>query len=57
MLYRKMPRTGDQLSILGFGCMRLGQRNENNQNHGSVGYTLSFRNLPNEIWIQCLLQE
>lgn len=23
MLYRKMPKTGDQLSILGFGCMRL----------------------------------
>ncbi len=23
MLYRTMPRTGDKLSILGFGCMRL----------------------------------
>jgi predicted aldo/keto reductase-like oxidoreductase len=23
MLYRKMPENGDQLSILGFGCMRL----------------------------------
>ena len=23
MLYRKMPRNGDELSILGFGCMRL----------------------------------
>ncbi|WP_300156228.1 aldo/keto reductase [Solidesulfovibrio sp.] len=23
MLYRKMPQTGDELSILGFGCMRL----------------------------------
>ncbi|HPF86327.1 MAG TPA: aldo/keto reductase [Aminivibrio sp.] len=23
MLYRSMPRTGDELSILGFGCMRL----------------------------------
>jgi len=23
MLYRKMPKNGDQLSILGFGCMRL----------------------------------
>lgn len=23
MLYREMPKTGDQLSILGFGCMRL----------------------------------
>ncbi|HUI54348.1 MAG TPA: aldo/keto reductase [Bryobacteraceae bacterium] len=23
MLYRKVPKTGDQLSILGFGCMRL----------------------------------
>ncbi|MFP5259871.1 MAG: aldo/keto reductase [Acidobacteriota bacterium] len=23
MLYRKMPKTGDALSILGFGCMRL----------------------------------
>lgn len=23
MLYRKMPRTGDEVSILGFGCMRF----------------------------------
>ena len=23
MLYRKMPKKGDELSILGFGCMRL----------------------------------
>ena len=23
MLYRKMPKNGDELSILGFGCMRL----------------------------------
>ena len=23
MLYRTMPRTGDRVSILGFGCMRL----------------------------------
>ena len=23
MLYREMPKTGDKLSILGFGCMRL----------------------------------
>jgi predicted aldo/keto reductase-like oxidoreductase len=29
MLYREMPKTGDKLSILGFGCMRLpgGQMN------------------------------
>jgi predicted aldo/keto reductase-like oxidoreductase len=27
MLYRKAPRTGDELSILGFGCMRLAQKN------------------------------
>lgn len=26
MLYRKMPKTGDTLSILGFGCMRLPQK-------------------------------
>lgn len=26
MLYRKMPKTGDELSILGFGCMRLPQQ-------------------------------
>ena len=26
MLYRKMPKTGDELSILGFGCMRLQQK-------------------------------
>ena len=23
MLYRPVPKTGDTLSILGFGCMRL----------------------------------
>ncbi|MFI5384237.1 MAG: aldo/keto reductase, partial [Methanosarcina thermophila] len=23
MLYRKIPKNGDELSILGFGCMRL----------------------------------
>ena len=23
MLYRKVPKTGDELSVLGFGCMRL----------------------------------
>ncbi len=27
MLYRKMPKTGDELSILGFGCMRLAEKN------------------------------
>jgi predicted aldo/keto reductase-like oxidoreductase len=26
MLYRKMKENGDELSILGFGCMRLPQR-------------------------------
>ena len=26
MLYRKAPNTGDELSILGFGCMRLAQK-------------------------------
>ena len=26
MLYRKMPKTGDQISILGFGCMRLAEK-------------------------------
>jgi predicted aldo/keto reductase-like oxidoreductase len=26
MLYRKIPKTGDMLSILGFGCMRLASR-------------------------------
>ncbi len=27
MLYRKMKKTGDELSILGFGCMRLPEKN------------------------------
>ena len=27
MLYRKMPKNGDKLSILGFGCMRLPLKN------------------------------
>ena len=33
MLYREMPKTGDKLSILGFGCMRLpgGQMRPNEQ--------------------------
>jgi uncharacterized protein len=26
MLYRKAPKNGDELSILGFGCMRLAQK-------------------------------
>ena len=26
MLHRKMPKNGDELSILGFGCMRLAQK-------------------------------
>ncbi|MDY6935707.1 MAG: aldo/keto reductase [Spirochaetota bacterium] len=26
MLYRKIPKTGDELSILGFGCMRLPEK-------------------------------
>lgn len=26
MLYRKMPKNGDELSILGFGCMRLPEK-------------------------------
>ena len=26
MLYRKMKKNGDELSILGFGCMRLPQK-------------------------------
>jgi uncharacterized protein len=26
MLYRRVPKTGDELSILGFGCMRLAQQ-------------------------------
>jgi uncharacterized protein len=28
MLYRKAPGTGDELSILGFGCMRLTQKDD-----------------------------
>ncbi len=32
MLYRKMEKTGDELSILGFGCMRLPQKNGKNNN-------------------------
>ena len=33
MLYREMPKTGDKLSILGFGCMRLpgGQMSPNEE--------------------------
>jgi predicted aldo/keto reductase-like oxidoreductase len=28
MLYRKMPKNGDELSILGFGCMRLAAKTD-----------------------------
>ncbi|MCP4693875.1 MAG: aldo/keto reductase, partial [Desulfobacterales bacterium] len=28
MLYRKIPKTGDEISILGFGCMRLPLKDE-----------------------------
>jgi predicted aldo/keto reductase-like oxidoreductase len=28
MLYRKMPKNGDKLSILGFGCMRLASKED-----------------------------
>ena len=28
MLYRKMPKNGDELSILGFGCMRLASKED-----------------------------
>ncbi len=28
MLYRKVPKTGDELSILGFGCMRLASKED-----------------------------
>ncbi|MEN6611155.1 MAG: aldo/keto reductase [Methanoregulaceae archaeon] len=28
MLYRKIPKTGDELSILGFGCMRLAMKED-----------------------------
>lgn len=28
MLYRKVPKTGDELSILGFGCMRLAAKED-----------------------------
>ncbi len=28
MLYRKMPKNGDELSVLGFGCMRLASRED-----------------------------
>jgi uncharacterized protein len=32
MLYRKIKKTGDELSILGFGCMRLPQKNGKTSN-------------------------
>ncbi len=28
MLYRKVPKTGDELSVLGFGCMRLASKED-----------------------------
>ncbi len=33
MLYRKIKKNGDELSILGFGCMHLPQTNK-----GQFGY-------------------
>ncbi len=32
MLYRKVPKNGDELSILGFGCMRLPVREDGSIN-------------------------
>ncbi len=36
MLYRKMKKTGDELSILGFGCMRLPEKNRRIQEKRAV---------------------
>jgi uncharacterized protein len=35
MLYRKLPKTGDKLSILGFGCMRL-PREKGRRGNGKI---------------------
>jgi predicted aldo/keto reductase-like oxidoreductase len=37
MLYRKMPKNGDMLSILGFGCMRLPVENNNIDEPRAIG--------------------
>ena len=36
MLYRKMKRTGDELSILGFGCMRLPEENAKSEKRNGL---------------------
>jgi predicted aldo/keto reductase-like oxidoreductase len=37
MLYRKVPKTGDELSILGFGCMRLAQKDGRIDEERAIG--------------------
>lgn len=36
MLYRKIPKTGDELSILGFGCMRFPTNKDGSVNEGKA---------------------
>lgn len=44
MLYRNIPKTGDQLSILGFGCMRLPVTKE-----GQIDETRAIRQIRDSI--------
>jgi len=42
MLYRKMPKNGDELSILGFGCMRLAANTDGSIDEERAGNQLRY---------------
>jgi uncharacterized protein len=42
MLYRKMPKNGDELSVLGFGCMRLPVKKEKIDEEWAQGRVFRF---------------
>ncbi len=44
MLYRQVPKTGDELSILGFGCMRLPQK-KGKPGDGKIDYQRAVRQI------------
>jgi predicted aldo/keto reductase-like oxidoreductase len=46
MLYREVKKTGDALSILGFGCMRMPQK-KGRPEEGKIDEGLAFKKWKN----------